>query len=83
MFDVLFEVDTWLLNSFFLAEIVEVCFVPTKASVLRLSRVRNLHSMDIWAFVWTITSKYLIFCGSIAANYSSFLCRKVAYCYSK
>ena len=47
MFDVLFEDVTWLLNPFLLAEIVEVCFIHTKAYILSLSRVPNLHSMDI------------------------------------
>ena len=50
-FDVLFEVVTWLLNPFLLAEIVEVVFFHTKACILRLSRVPNQHSMDICAFV--------------------------------
>ena len=51
MFDVLFEVVTWLQDPFILAEIVKVCFVYIKAYGLRLSRVPNLHSRDILAFV--------------------------------
>ena len=51
MFDVLLEVVSWLLNPFFLAEIVDVCFVHTKSHGLRLSNVLNLHLMGIRAFV--------------------------------
>ena len=51
MFDVLFEVVTWLLNPFCHAEIVDVCFVLTKLHGLSISHVLNLHSMGIRAFV--------------------------------